>query len=1026
METTASFGYWIRRQRKALDLTQQVLAERVGCSVAAIKKIESDERRPSRQIAERLADILGVPTNQREMFLEVARGLRSVEQLSLAHEPAAPSLPTGIVTFLFTDIEGSTQLWEQHPQDMAAAHGRHDQILREAIESNRGYVFQVIGDEFFAAFDTTGDAVRAAVKSQIDLQVENWGETPIRVRMGIHTGKAEVQADRLYRGYVTLSHVQRVMSVGHGGQVLLSFTTQELMQDELPEGIELRDLGQRQLKDLSRPEHLFQLAIPGLPADFPPLKIPESFPHNLPAQLTSFVGREREMAEAKQLLSNTRLLTFTGPGGTGKTRLALQLATEVLDEFTEGVWFVELAPLADPTLVTQTIASTLGVREQPGRTILDALMDYVRAKNLLMILDNCEHLIEASAQTADTLLRAAPGLKILASSREPLGIIGETAYRVPSLPLPDLEFTSLEVFSQNDCVHLFVDRALAAYPRFRLKEKNALAIADICRRLDGIPLAIELASARTKVFPPEEIAARLDDRFRLLTGGSRTALERHQTLFALIEWSHNLLSEPERVLLRRLSVFAGGWSFEAAQALCGERLHEEVLDLLTHLVDKSLVAVEEETEEGRYRLPETIRQYARDKLFESGEAEQVRDRHLEFFLRFAEGAEPKLRSAEQLEWLGRLETEHDNLRTALAWSLESNKSDHALQLAGALYYFWVLRGNFNEGHKWLNDALTFAEHEQSEKVAAGKYTPTPVGMAQRAKALYGAAILEMGTLNLKRAQTMVEESLGLWRELGDKWWMAVAREIAGLIMAMQGDVQMALARLEEGVSLARQVKDPWPLALCLVRFGDELQRTDIAAARRFLEEGVAVARRVGDKNVLSDGLRELGSVYSAEGDLTVAVRVTEEALVEARAIGSLIYVFLALLQLAIISCLQNDPAKAKAYCLELWALGKETGSPFAAAFALWAFGLAASFGEEPGKGVRLLAATDMILRQHDVKLTGDEGGSFVMVYKQALDSARSQLGPAAFQTAWAEGQQMTMEQALALATQDEDSQPRKI
>jgi predicted ATPase/transcriptional regulator with XRE-family HTH domain len=842
METTSSFGYWIRRQRKALDLTQQVLAERVGCSLAAIKKIEGDERRPSRQIAERMADVLGVSTDQREIFLEVARGLRPVDQLLLAHEPSVSS--------------------------------------------------------------TTA-------------------------------------------------------------------------------------------------------------------KTQGSFPHNLPVQLTSYIGRERELSEIKQLLTATHLLTLTGPGGTGKTRLALQLAADVLKDFTNGIWLVELAPLADPTLVTQTVAATLGVREQPGRTILDALTDYVRAKNMLLILDNCEHLIQTCAELADTLLRAAPRLKILATSREALSIAGETAYRVPSLPLPEVQqLRDVDELAQNDCMHLFVDRALAVYPSFRLKEKNALAIADICRRLDGIPLAIELAAARTKVFPPEEIAARLDNRFRLLTGGSRTALERHQTLFALIEWSHNLLSEPERVLLRRLSVYAGGWSFEAAQEVCGDGLGTDVLDLLTHLVDKSLVAVEAETQEARYRLPETIRQYARDKLFESGESEQLRDRHLEFFIRFAETAEPKLRSGEQLEWLERVETEHDNMRTALAWSLESSKSDLALQLAGALGYFWVLRGNFSEGHKWLSDALTFAEREQSKKDAAGKYSPTQIEIAQRAKALYAASWLQMGTLDLKRAHTMVEESLRLWHELGDKWWMAVAREILGLIMAMEGDVQMALARLEEGVSLAREIEDPWPLALCLVRFGDELQRTDLAAARRFLEEGVAVARRVGDKNVLSDGLRELGSVYSAEGGLTVAVRVTEEALAEARAIGSLAYVFLALLQLVMISCLQNDPAKAKSYCLELWALGKETGSPFTAVFALMAFGLAASFGGEPARGVRLLVATEMLLRQRGMKLTGGEGGPFVMVYNQALEKAQAQLGPEAFESAWAEGQQMTMEQAIAFATED--------
>ncbi len=850
METTASFGYWLRRQRKALDLTQQALAERVGCSLAAIKKIEGDERRPSRQIAERLADVLSVPASQREVFLECARGLRPVDQLLLAREPAVPT-----------------------------------------------------------------------------------------------------------------------------------------------------------------------------PARRSPHKTLESFPHNLPNQLTNFIGRERELEELKRLLLTTRLLTLTGPGGTGKTRLALQLATEVLDakHFAEGVWLVELAPLADPTLVAQTVAATLGVREQPGRTLLNALMDYVRAKTMLLILDNCEHLIETCAQLADTLLRVAPGLKILASSREPLGIAGETAYRVPSLPLPDLQAESVDALWQNDCVRLFVDRALAAYSRFHLKEKNAPVIADICLRLDGIPLAIELAAARTKVFPPEEIAARLNDRFRLLTGGSRTALERHQTLFALIEWSHNLLSEPERVLLRRLSVFAGGWSFDAAQEICGDGLGDEVLDLLTHLVDKSLVAVEEQAEEGRYRLPETIRQYARDRLFESGEAAPVRDRHLDFFLRFAEEAEPKLRSAEQLEWLNRVKIEHDNLRTALAWSLESGKSDRALQLAGALYYFWELSGYFSEGQKWLDDALALSEREQGGRVAAGE-TRADADAARRAKALYGTGRFRFASLSDPAAsRTKVEESLRLWRELGDKWWMAVALEHIGFMLTIEGDVQTSRTRLEEGVSLAREVEDRWPLAMCLVRLATPLLNIDVAASHRIREEGVAVARSVGDKSVLSQGLLGMASSYFMKGNLTEAVSLQEEALAEARAIGSVTHVFLSLFGLTTFTCLQGDLARAKGYGFELLALAQEMGALLGFGFGLFAFGFVASFGGQPGRGVRLLAAAEAFGRQRGVSISA-WGGPLLMIYNQALEKARSQLDPATFEAALQEGRAMTLEQALALATEDESEE----
>ena len=849
MESTSSFGYWIRRQRKALDLTQQVLAERVGCSLAAIKKIEGDERRPSRQIAERLADVLGVPSSQREIFLEVARGIRPVDQLLLAHEPVSP----------------------------------------------------------------------------------------------------------------TLAETSKV------------------------------------------------------------------FPHNLPMQLTNFIGRERELDEAKHLLSNTRLLALTGPGGTGKTRLAIQLGAEMLalKQFANGIWLVELAPLADPTLVTQTIAATLGVRELPGRSLLDALTDYVRAKNMLLILDNCEHLIQTCAQLADTLLRAAPRLKILATSREALGITGEAAYRVPSLPLPNpRQLHDLDALEQNDCVHLFIDRAIAAQPRFRLKEKNASAVADICIRLDGIPLAIELAAARTKVFPPEEIAARLDDRFRLLTGGSRTALERHQTLFALIEWSYNLLSEPERVLLRRLSVFAGGWSFEAEQAVGGDGLGDEILDLLTHLVDKSLVAVEEEAEEARYRLPETIRQYARDKLYESSEAEQIRDRHLEYFLHFAETAEPKLRSGEQLEWLERVEAEHDNLRTALGWSLESGKSDRSLQLAGALAYFWELRGA-REGIRWLDEALTLSAREQKGTIEEKR---------QRAKALYGSGrIRAMTGLDMQTSRTLVEESLRLSRELGDKWWMAVALENLGFISNILGDVPAARAQLEQGVSLAREVGDPWLLALCLERLAGVVERTDAVAGCRIREEGVALARTVGDRSVLSEGVGDLAPFYLLEGNFTKAAALAEEALAAAREIGDFIHIMLSLLMLTSVTCLQGDTEKAKGYCFQGLDLARDSGFMEWLTLVVLGFGVVAIFSGQSGRGVRLFAVANVVIRQRGVNLLDLEGQGeggrspgFIMI-KQVLDKAQAQLGPEAFQMAWAEGQQMTLEEAIALATEDEseDSQPPK-
>ena len=501
------------------------------------------------------------------------------------------------------------------------------------------------------------------------------------MRAALHTGIAE-ERDGDYFG-PSVNRVARLLSAGYGGQTLLSAPTQELVRDHLPPGAGLPDLGEHRLKDLQRPERIFQLAAPGLTSEFPPLKTLDTLPNNLPIQLTSFIGREREMEEVKRLLDTTRLLTLIGPGGTGKTRLSLHVAADLLDldRFPHGVWLVELAPLADPSLGAPGCRFGIGRAGKCGHIHTESLKEYLHSKQLLLVLDNCEHLVEACAQLADALLRSCPDLKILASSREALGIGGETIWRVPSLSLPDPTHSTganlVSTLSQYEAVRLFIDRAQAALPGFKVTNHNAPAVAQICHRLDGIPLAIELAVARVSALSVEQIAARLDDRFRLLTGGSRTALPRQQTLRATIDWSYGLLSEPERVLLRRLSVFAGGWTPEAAEAVCsGGGIEEyEVLDSLMHLVDKSLVTFEQadaggaggatQEGEGRYRLLETIRQYARDKLLEAGEEviQGVRDRHMGYFLKFIEEAEPRLLGVAEGPWLDRVEREHDNLRT---------------------------------------------------------------------------------------------------------------------------------------------------------------------------------------------------------------------------------------------------------------------------------------------------------------------------------------------------------------------------
>jgi predicted ATPase/class 3 adenylate cyclase len=935
--------------------------------------------------------------------------------------------PTGTVTFLFTDVEGSTRQASADAAAWSVALARHKDIVRAAVSDEDGFVFQVIGDACFAAFPTAGRAVAAALSAQRMLRAEQWPAARVTLRMGLHTGPAEWQNDD-YEGYLTLVRTQRLMGVGHGGQVLLSRAAADLAMSELPSDVALRDLGEHWLKDLPNSEHLFQLVAPDLPADFPPLRSHGAERSNLPAQLTSFIGRERELAELRALLSSNRLLTLTGPGGTGKTRLALQLATEVLETFGAGAWLVELGSVFDPELVPQTVAATLGVREQPGRTVLDSLRDYVRNKDMLLILDNCEHLIGASASLADALLRIAPGLTVLATSRESLGITGETAFRAPpmTVPGPHEPPADLDRLADNECVRLFVDRASAADPRFRLVERNAAAVGEICRRLDGIPLAIELAAARIKVFPAEQIAARLDDRFRLLTGGSRTALERHQTLKALIDWSHDLLSEPELVLLRRLSVFAGGWSQQAAHDVCDGALPDGTVETIARLADKSMVVIEGsfESAEGRYRMLETIRQYARDKLLASGESEQVRDRHMEYFLRFAEAAEPKLRGSEQLPWLDRVEMEQGNLRVALEWSLESGNSDRALRLVGALAYFWELRGDWTVPLGWAERALSSSGPEQSEAAQTrddgepSSARPTDTIKARRAKALYGLGRLRFAAGEAPVSRTMVEEALQSWRELGDTWWMAVALEHIGFMLRLEGDFETSVARLEEGVSLARGVEDRWPLARCLVRLAGSFLQTDPAAAVRLYEEGVAIARSVGDRSFLSEGLVGLAGALFLGGNLAASAPIAAEALTEARAIGSVTGVFLSLLGLAVLRCMQGDQAGAEGYCLELLALGRQTGSPAVQLIGVFARGFVACLARSPQRGVRMLAASQALAGQRGMSLGAGGGGGFNLLSQMAIEKARSQLEGAAFDEAMREGQALTLDQAFEVATEE--------
>ncbi len=910
-------------------------------------------------------------------------------------------LPTGAVTFLFTDIEGSTRLWEAYPEAMKAALARHDELLRRAVEANHGHVVKTTGDGLHAVFASPADAVTAAVAGQRAVAAEDWGATGgLRVRMGLHTGEAELRSGDYFGP--ALNRAARLMAVAAGGQSLVSQTTADLVQESLPAGIGLQDLGLHRLKDLVRPQHVYQIVIPGLPADFPPLRSLDSLPHNLPVQLTSFVGRDRQIAEVRRALAATRLLTLTGPGGTGKTRLSLQVAAEVLPEFDNGVWLVELAPLADASYLAAAVAAVFDVREVAGRPLMAVLADFLRARKLLLLLDNCEHLIDACAHLASDLLHACPHLKIMASSREGLGLAGETIYRVPSLTLPDADVRSPESLSQSEAVCLFVERAQAAQSRFALTPANSPAIASIVRRLDGIPLALELAAARVKLLSAEQIAARLDDRFRLLVGGSRTALPRQQTLRALIDWSYDLLPPDECRLLRRLSVFAGGWTLEAAEAV-GEGL--DVLDLLGQLVNKSLVLADEQGAGVRYRLLETIRQYARDKLLEAGEAEDVRNRHLAHFLGLAEAVEPGLYGRDMIASLDRLEAEQDNLRAAMEWALETDPLG-ALRLAGALQLFWGRRVSMQEGLAWVRRALAAYQAAAAPPADAGQ-----VCLAARAKAYQGEAALCFGLGDNAAARTAVEASIALARLLSDPFILTLSLAIGASVCGFLGDTTTGRAWADEAYGLARRQGIPYVVGGLA---GYQIFAAAIegkALPLDLVDEMLHIARSAGNPWTLALGLMNAGRLALLVGDYPLALARLEEAHRLCEQLRDRTLANGARSEIGHTLRLSRRFAEAMVVYSETIAAWRDLGQRPAVAHQLECVAFIAAATGHDDRAATLLGAAEALRELIGSAMTPIERRE----YDANLIRLRAEMDPALLRTAWLQGRSLTMDEAIDLA-----------
>ncbi len=781
---------------------------------------------------------------------------------------------SALTTFLFTDIEGSTGLWEKSPERMGRALARHDAIARAAVAKHRGLVVKMTGDGVYAAFDDPLDALAAVIELQQALaDPEATCGVTLTVRCGLHAGVVE-RRDNDFFG-TAVNRAARIMAAAHGGQVLVSQAVAALVGDRLPHGVGLRDLGVARLRDLTSAEHLYQLLHPQLRASFPALRTLEATPNNLPQQVTSFIGRRRELAEAGELLGKTRLLTLVGPGGIGKTRLSLQLGAGVMDQYFDGVWLVELAALADPRDVPLAVASVLGVTEEAGRPVAEALYRFVKDRKLLLILDNCEHLVNACAELAKHLLHAGPNLRVLASSREPLHVAGETIYPVPALAVPKSDQTiALADLEQFEAASLFVDRARSVQPALQLTQRSVAAVAEICRRLDGIPLALELAAARVRALSVEKIAERLNDRFSLLTRGDTTALPRQQTLRALIDWSFELLSEHERALLRRLAVFAGGWTLEAAEVVGtgGDLSKADILGLLANLVEKSLVSLEAGGD--RYRLLETVRQYAQERLDESGETNQARGRHLDFFLELAEQASSQLVGPDQGAWLSRLDLEAENLLAAHAeCDRAKGGGELGLRLVFSVKLYLIYRG--------LLALLLRLTREALDRPGAQGRTRA------RCRALHAAGQVELFMGRYEEAQGYLEESLSIATQIDDKDRAAMILEELGVVCTGQGDLARARGYLEQALNLALELGNKRALASAFNALA-QLDRMEcqLDTAEQLYERALALARELEDREPIAIGLLNLSMVSIGRGSRDRAMETLAEALAIAEEIGS--------------------------------------------------------------------------------------------------------------------------------------------
>jgi len=889
---------------------------------------------------------------------------------------------------------------------MQAALVRHDEILRNVTEEHGGYVFKTVGDAFCCAFSTATYALEAALEGQRRLLSSEWGQgRPLLVRIALHTGAAE-ERDGDYFG-PPVNRVARLLSAAHGGQVLLTLAAQEMVRDQLPAGATLMDLGERLLKDLFRPERVFQLIAPGLPSGFPPLRTLEGHSNNLPLQPTPLVGREREVAEVVDRVRSeeARLLTLTGPGGTGKTRLALQAGADLLEEFGDGVYFIVLAAITDPELVPSAIAEPLGVKESTEQSLLESLESYLREKHLLLIVDNFEQVLEGASPVGE-LMGACPKLKVLATSRTPLRLYGEQEYPVPPLALPDPRvLPPLEALTQYEAVRLFVERARAVKADFSVTNETAPAVAEICARLDGLPLAIELAAARVRILNPQKVLERLGDRLKLLKGGPRDLPIRQQTLRGAIGWSYDLLGEEEKALFGRLSVFAGGRTLEAMEEICAPEGDLDALEGVESLVGKSLLRQEEGVgREPRFVMLETIHEFAREKLRESGEAEEIRRLHAQYFVALAEEAGAELKGQDQLGWLERLEEEHDNMRAALSWALERGEADLALRLASALWWFWYVRGHLREGQRW---------HEAA--VAGGQTSESPVLLA---KALTGSGRLALEAGELEQAQVLLEESVDRLRGAGGESELAEALDNLGIAVAYGGELEKAKALFEDGLALYRRSGNGWGIGEVLNNLANvaALQGEDDKSLALY-EESLAARRKAGDKRGIAMSLGNMGFGWAERGEYARATELMEESLTLYREAGDKLAVAEHLPVLGAVELARDNLGQAERLLREGLQISKDSGHRIPLLSSLLGI---ARLSERRGRPSRAAGLYGFLKEASEASffhhlLPASEKARLA----SSIEAVRTQLSEAAWEEAYTKGRSMTLDEVISYALEEE-------